>query len=247
MVSRPPSGIASRAFTHRFSRALSSWLASAQVGQSPPASTVSTRRCSPIVRRSISDMPPTILLASTAAGASGCWREKASRREVSWAARWAPSMALSTQAAAFPWSPVEARIFASVERSHHDGEHVVEVVRDSAGQLADGFHLLHLPRLGFDLFAALSLFQQFSIRLFERVMGRWHLSRCSRMREKAYRPSRQVPIAASISAPTAMKSCHCARARRGKQQAFLLAFHRRDHDADPVHQPLAIFELPDGE
>jgi len=34
-----------------------------------------------------------------------------------------------------------------IERAHDDRQHIVEVVRDAAGQLTDRFHLLHLPQL----------------------------------------------------------------------------------------------------
>ena len=40
-----------------------------------------------------------------------------------------------------------------INSADDDGEHVVEVVRDAAGQLADRFHLLHLAELGFGGFA----------------------------------------------------------------------------------------------
>ena len=42
-----------------------------------------------------------------------------------------------------------------VDAADDDGEHVVEVVRDAAGELADGFHLLDLAKLGFGGFAFL--------------------------------------------------------------------------------------------
>ena len=34
-----------------------------------------------------------------------------------------------------------------VDTTHDDGEHIVEVVGDSTGELADGFHLLDLAKL----------------------------------------------------------------------------------------------------
>ena len=36
-----------------------------------------------------------------------------------------------------------------IDRAGDDGEHVVEVVRDAAGELADRLHLLRLPQLLF--------------------------------------------------------------------------------------------------
>jgi hypothetical protein len=50
--------------------------------------------------------------------------------------------------------PVGERPFAFAGQCHiaHDpGEQVVEVVRDAAGQLADGFHLLRLAKLRLEL------------------------------------------------------------------------------------------------
>ena len=79
--------------------AFSSWLGSAWVFHRPPASTVSMRMVSPSVRRSRSDMPATSRLTSTTCGASGCWREKASSRGVSLAARLAASIAASMNCA----------------------------------------------------------------------------------------------------------------------------------------------------
>ena len=40
-----------------------------------------------------------------------------------------------------------------VDAADHDGQHIVEVVGDAAGQLADRFHLLDLAKLGFGGFA----------------------------------------------------------------------------------------------
>jgi hypothetical protein len=37
----------------------------------------------------------------------------------------------------------------NADGSGDDGQNIVEVVRDAAGQLADGFHFLSLPELGF--------------------------------------------------------------------------------------------------
>ena len=44
--------------------------------------------------------------------------------------------------------PVGHRVRQNSDRAGDDGEHIVEVVGDAAGQLADGIHLLRLPELG---------------------------------------------------------------------------------------------------
>ena len=92
------------------------------------------------------------LLASSGSGASGCWREKASRR---WVKRAARVRALHGAArCSGSTSVVAARqpALQQVERADDHGQHVVEVVRDAAGELADRLHLLRLPQLlfGFD-------------------------------------------------------------------------------------------------
>ena len=87
MVSRPPSGMASRALMHRFSRAFSSWCGSTRVVHSPPAATASTATSGPTVRRTSSSMPVTKRFTSVGLGSSVCRREKASKRWVSAAAR----------------------------------------------------------------------------------------------------------------------------------------------------------------
>jgi hypothetical protein len=42
---------------------------------------------------------------------------------------------------------------SEIDPTDHDGEHVVEVVGDAAGELADRFHLLDLAKLGFGCLA----------------------------------------------------------------------------------------------
>ena len=108
-------------------------------------STVSMRIVSPSVRCSSSDMPDTSLLASTGSGASGCWRAKASSRWVSDAARRAPSCA-PVRYCSIAVTPRARRRSGEIEIAEHDRQHVVEVVRDAAGQLADRLHLLRLPQ-----------------------------------------------------------------------------------------------------
>ena len=87
IVSRPPSGIASRALMQRLSSAFSSCGASIRVGQRPPAPTTSSSTAGPTLRRISSSSPAISRLTSVGRGSSVCWREKASRRWVSAAAR----------------------------------------------------------------------------------------------------------------------------------------------------------------
>ena len=101
-------------------------------------------------------MSETIRLALSGSGASGCWREKASRRWVSAAARCAPSIAPSTKrsTSVSPFASLRCR---EIQAADDDRQHVVEIVRDAAGQLADSLHLLHLAQLLLGLGALLDL------------------------------------------------------------------------------------------
>ena len=57
-------------------------------------------------------------------------------------------MSLRAGSATPPATAPSAGIWRPITSSPptHDGEKVVEVVRDAAGELADGFHLLRLPK-----------------------------------------------------------------------------------------------------
>ena len=85
---------------------------------------------------------------SSGRGSSGCWRENASSREVNCAPRCAPSIALTMKRSAFLVVGTQVPL-GDVERADDDREHVVEVMRDAARQLADRFHFLHLSNLRF--------------------------------------------------------------------------------------------------
>ena len=105
-------------------------------------------------------MPATSRLTLTGFGSSGWRREKASRRWVSTAARWAPRMALSVACAESGCPDVRRSRWAASRWMFSrlptdDGQQIVEIVRDAAGQLADRLHLLGLlqplldrPRVG---------------------------------------------------------------------------------------------------
>ena len=80
-------------------------------------------------------------------GCSGCLRAKASRRWVSSAPRSAASSIILAIAASS--RPVGDGLGQDLEGAGDDGQDVVEVVGDAAGQLADGLHLLRLAQLGF--------------------------------------------------------------------------------------------------
>ena len=87
MVSRPPSGMASRALMQRLRIAFSSWFGSHSVGHRPVAEHRLDLIAGPTVRRISSSMSATSLFASVGFGSSVCRREKASSRCVSAAAR----------------------------------------------------------------------------------------------------------------------------------------------------------------
>ena len=82
---------------------------------------------------------------SVSRGCRGCLRAKARRWPVNSAPRSAASLiSLAIAARCGLSATASAR---NIDRAGDDGEHVVEVVRDAAGQLADGFHLLGLLEL----------------------------------------------------------------------------------------------------
>ena len=55
----------------------------------------------------------------------------------------------------------------------HDGQKIVEVVRDAAGELADGLHLLRLPQRLLGLPAGLVLGFQLAGALLDRLFQRF--------------------------------------------------------------------------
>ena len=107
---------------------------------------------SPSVRSSRSDMPPMSSPVSTRSGSSGSERAKDSRRRVK---RGGAGRALHRIVEVHHHLPARAIEAAQgkIDAADDDREHVVEVVRDAAGQLADRLHLLHLAELGFGRFA----------------------------------------------------------------------------------------------
>ncbi len=73
-----------------------------------------------------------------------------------------------------------------VEAAQHDGQEVVEVVRDAAGELADGFHLLRLAQRLLGPLARLVLRLQLARALLDGLFQRFgegaKLRRCARLR-----------------------------------------------------------------
>jgi hypothetical protein len=107
IVTRPPSGIASRAFSVRLSSTCVSWLASIIVAGSSLASQQRSSTSAPTVWRSIGSMSRTTSATSSAIASTARRRLKAS----SWLTSSAP------RAAAFESSSRSRRCSASVEAS----------------------------------------------------------------------------------------------------------------------------------
>ena len=151
MSIEPPSGIASRALIARLRIASSSWLASIRAGGRP--SGISSRNATrgPSERSSRLTMPWISARRSTGTARKSCWRAKASRRWVSDAPRSAPCSAPSTSRCRRGSSG--QALAQQIEIAHHRHQQIVEIVRDAAGELADGLHLLRLPQLLLRLFA----------------------------------------------------------------------------------------------
>ena len=153
MVSRPPPGIASRAFTTRLVSADSSCAGSTRTGQRPLAVDSSISMCSPSVRSSSLVMPATRSLRST------CLRlQRLAARERQQAAIEIGAAQRRAQRLVdgFGRVGIPADLLAQqVEIADDDGEQVVEVVRQAAGELPDRLHLLALAQL---------LLQQLAVR-----------------------------------------------------------------------------------
>ena len=114
----------------------------------PPASTVSIAICSPSVRRSRSDMPVTRRPTSTASAraAAGARTRAGAGSAIRRAARraWRCSAERCSRSASSACSREMA--LQRFEIADDDGQKIVEVVRDAAGELADAFHLLRLAQ-----------------------------------------------------------------------------------------------------
>ena len=143
MVMVPPPGIASRAFTHRFSIANSNSPTSISTGHSSAPNSISTWMCPPSERSSISRMPLSWAARSIDSGLMGWRRENASSWCVSpvprATARRIPARTRSRCSAA----DVALQQLQAV-REHR--QQIVEVVCHAAGQLADRFQLLRLAK-----------------------------------------------------------------------------------------------------
>ena len=157
MVSWPPSGMASRAFRHRLSMAASIWLGSTIAGHRSAASSVVTRTRLPSVLAASVTSSDTRWLRSVGRADSRCRRENASNREVSLrAALHRADGAFDQRAQAIGvgrrpgFLALRHPAFHQLQAAHDGGEHVVEVVRDAAGELADRLQLVRLVqrRLG---------------------------------------------------------------------------------------------------
>ena len=90
-------------------------------------------------------MPSIRARRSTDTARKSCWRANASKRWVSDAPRSAPCNGAFDQ----PLQPriVRQALAQQIEIAHHRHQQIVEIVRDAAGELADGFHLLGLAQL----------------------------------------------------------------------------------------------------
>ena len=119
-------------------------------------------------------MPATSVPLSSFSGSSGSERANDSSRRVSAAARVAPSIALVRWVITSRLGPFEPAA-GEIDAADHHRQHVVEVVRDAAGQLADRLHLLHLPQLRFGQLAL----DRFGA---QRLVGRLQLLRALRHR-----------------------------------------------------------------
>ncbi len=145
MRSRPPCGMASRAFAARFMSTCSICPGSATT--SPSDASVS--RCSSISSpTSFTSRPLKLAMTSLRFSRRGCriclrLKARSCRRQARGAARGA----LDLLRVGPPLVGRIHRIEQQIDVSEDRGEHVVEVVRDAAGEAADRLHLERLPKL----------------------------------------------------------------------------------------------------
>ena len=143
ITSLPPAGMASRELMARLSTAFSTSLGSAWTDHRRGASSVPSAIASPSVRRSSSAMASTCSLRSRTTGSRRRRRANVSRRLVS---RAPISAALLARASRSRCSASFELHLEQLVVAGDDGQQVVEVVRDAAGQLADRLHALRLAQ-----------------------------------------------------------------------------------------------------
>ena len=146
MVSLPPRGMASRALTARFMMTCSIWPGSAFTRPSAESNTVESSTSSPIRRRNIFSMPRTTSL-----------RLQHARLQHLFAAEGQQLAGQRSRRVRRPFGFPRCSFAADAPRSSclqrqravtaDDREQIVEIMRDAAGQPADGLHFLRLPQL----------------------------------------------------------------------------------------------------
>ena len=145
-ISLPPSGMASRAFSARLRIAVVSWLGSTSAGQASSASCGMISICSPSVGRSSlaasSDQRIDVDLARLQRLLAGEGEQMLGQL------RAALGGIVDQLGDGGELGPVGDRVGQDADRAGDDGQDVVEVVGDAAGQLADRVHLLRLAELG---------------------------------------------------------------------------------------------------
>ena len=142
---RPPSAMASRALSTRFRIAFSSWFASTDAGHSSSASTIS--HVDPLAERAAQqlrhagDQPVDVERPAAPGLAAGEGEQPMGQRAAR--VRALPRCDIAVDS---PARPAPARRRTQIQAADDDRQQVVEVVRDAAGELADGLHLLGLAQ-----------------------------------------------------------------------------------------------------
>ena len=155
MVSWPPSGMASRALIARLRIAFSSWLASTTRARHAVArddrerDVLADRAAQQFLERA----EQRVDVDRPEHPATGGARRRAGARSAP-AARCAEVLAASMKRSRSSMRPAAMRRFMMSSAADDAGQHVVEVVRDAAGQLADRLHLLALAQRRLGLGAA---------------------------------------------------------------------------------------------
>ena len=79
-----------------------------------------------------------------------------------------------------------------IVRAHDHAEHIVEVVRDAAGELAERLHFLRLPKLAFGRFAARHLLEQLALETARRSRAVVSAAKDLRVKRAISRPTPQI-------------------------------------------------------
>ena len=122
-----------------------------------------------------------------------------------------------------------------VERADHDRQHIVEIVGDAAGELADRFDLLHLAHLALGRAAALRLLVQADIGGGERPLRGQGLGQPAAHADEGEQAERDGEQAGDDERRQQIEAIAVGIGGAQRQQPVLLRLHRAAQPPDLVH------------